>query len=219
MLYVHLTLVPYIKAAGELKTKPTQHSVRALRDIGIQPDILICRTERPLTDDLKKKIALFCNVENSAVIDARDVPSIYEVPLRFHADGLDDIVLKKLGLDVGPADLPRWSRGRPHSEPVARGDDRHLRQVRRPQGRVQEHHRGVRARRRRERREGRPDVGRRREDRADRRRGGSARGVRRRAGSGRVRRTWHRGQDRLRSVRARAGGCRTSGYASACTAR
>ena len=107
VLYVHLTLVPYIKAAGELKTKPTQHSVRALRDIGIQPDILICRTEHPLTDELKNKIALFCNVEKRAVIDARDVPSIYEVSLRFHADGLDSIVLEKLGLDVGPADLSR----------------------------------------------------------------------------------------------------------------
>jgi CTP synthase len=107
VLYIHLTLVPYIKAAGELKTKPTQHSVRALRDIGIQPDILICRTERPLTDDLKRKIALFCNVEVGAVIDARDVPSIYMVPLRFHADGLDQIVLDKLALTAGPADLSR----------------------------------------------------------------------------------------------------------------
>ena len=107
VLFIHLTLVPYIKTAGELKTKPTQHSVRALRDIGIQPDILICRTERPLTDDLKRKIALFCNVEMGEVIDARDVPSIYEVPLRFHEDGLDGIVLEKLGIDVGPADLSR----------------------------------------------------------------------------------------------------------------
>ncbi len=107
VLFIHLTLVPYIKTAGELKTKPTQHSVRALRDIGIQPDILLCRTERPLTDDLKRKIALFCNVEMSEVIDARDVPSIYEVPLRFHEDGLDEIVLEKLGIDVGPADLGR----------------------------------------------------------------------------------------------------------------
>ena len=107
VLFVHLTLVPYIKTAGELKTKPTQHSVRALRDIGIQPDILICRTERPLTDDLKKKIALFCNVEMGEVIDARDVPSIYEVPLRFHEDGLDEIVLEKLCIKTGPADLGR----------------------------------------------------------------------------------------------------------------
>ncbi|MCK4510503.1 CTP synthase, partial [bacterium] len=107
VLFIHLTLVPYIKTAGELKTKPTQHSVRALRDIGIQPDVLLCRTERPLTEDLKRKIALFCNVEMDEVIDARDVPSIYEVPLRFHEDGLDRIVLEKLGIDVGPADLSR----------------------------------------------------------------------------------------------------------------
>lgn len=106
-LFVHLTLVPFIKTAGELKTKPTQHSVRALRDIGIQPDILVCRTERPLAPELKKKIALFCNVGIDAVIDARDVPSIYEVPLRFHADGLDDIVLRKLQIEDGPPDLSR----------------------------------------------------------------------------------------------------------------
>ncbi len=105
VLFVHLTLVPYIKTAGELKTKPTQHSVRALRDIGIQPDILICRTERELGDDIKEKIALFCNVETEAVIDARDVASIYEVPLRFHADGLDDIALRKLGIENGKPDL------------------------------------------------------------------------------------------------------------------
>jgi CTP synthase len=105
VLFVHLTLVPYIKTAGELKTKPTQHSVRALRDIGIQPDILICRTERELSDEIKRKIALFCNVGTDAVIDARDVASIYEVPLRFHQDGLDDIVLTKLGIEDGKPDL------------------------------------------------------------------------------------------------------------------
>lgn len=104
-LFVHLTLVPFIKTAGELKTKPTQHSVRALRDIGIQPDILVCRTELPLNEELKRKIALFTNVEEGAVIDARDVASIYEVPLRFHEDGLDDIVLSKLAIADGPPDL------------------------------------------------------------------------------------------------------------------
>ncbi len=104
-LFVHLTLVPYIKTAGELKTKPTQHSVRALRDIGIQPDILLCRTEMELDQDVKRKIALFCNVDISAVIDARDVSSIYEVPLRFHDDGLDDIIIRKLGLPDRPPDL------------------------------------------------------------------------------------------------------------------
>ncbi|MBN2565435.1 MAG: CTP synthase, partial [Candidatus Eisenbacteria bacterium] len=110
VVFVHLTLVPYVKTAGELKTKPTQHSVRALRDIGIQPDVLICRTELPLTDDLKRKIALFCNVETKAVIDARDVPSIYEVPLRFHADGLDEIILNKLNLAAPKPDLSGMER-------------------------------------------------------------------------------------------------------------
>jgi CTP synthase len=104
-LFVHLTLVPFIKSAGELKTKPTQHSVRALRDIGIQPDILLCRAERTLDADLKRKIALFCNVEVEAVVDAVDVPSIYEVPLHFHADGLDDLVLRKLRMEAAPPDL------------------------------------------------------------------------------------------------------------------
>src|SRR5262249_60128270 len=84
---VHLTLVPYIKASDELKTKPTQHSVKELLSIGIQPDILLCRTDRALPDDVKKKIALFCNVPVEAVINAKDVPSIYEVPLRFAAEG------------------------------------------------------------------------------------------------------------------------------------
>jgi CTP synthase len=109
-LFVHLTLVPFVKTAGELKTKPTQHSVRALRDIGIQPDILICRTELPLDDGLKRKIALFTNVDVGAVIDARDVDSIYEVPLRFHDDGLDDIVLSKLAIADGPPDLTLMRR-------------------------------------------------------------------------------------------------------------
>ncbi|MCP4686535.1 MAG: CTP synthase, partial [Desulfobacterales bacterium] len=85
VLYIHLTLVPYIAAAHEIKTKPTQHSVKDLREIGIQPDILVCRTERPLSDDVKDKIALFCNVAAHDVIEARDVESIYEVPLRLHA--------------------------------------------------------------------------------------------------------------------------------------
>jgi len=109
-LFIHLTLVPFIRSAGELKTKPTQHSVRALRDIGIQPDILLCRAERSLDADLKRKIALFCNVEVEAVIDAVDVASIYEVPLRFHADGLDELVLRKLRVDARAADLAPLER-------------------------------------------------------------------------------------------------------------
>jgi len=108
VLYIHLTLVPYIKAADELKTKPTQHSVNKMREIGIQPDILLCRTERPISDELKKKIALFCSVEQAAVVTAMDVKSIYELPLVFHREKLDAIVIKKLGLKTLPPDLKKW---------------------------------------------------------------------------------------------------------------
>src|SRR5580692_10858252 len=107
-LFIHLTLVPYIAAAGEVKTKPTQHSVRELMEIGIQPDILICRTERPLTDDVKRKIALFCNVEFGAVIESRDVPTIYQIPLSFHEQGLDQRVVDRLGLTTREPDLSAW---------------------------------------------------------------------------------------------------------------
>ena len=97
-VFVHVTLVPYIAAAGELKTKPTQHSVRELREIGIAPDVLLCRSDRPISADMRRKIALFCNVQESAVISALDVPSIYEVPLAFHEQGLDELLVKDLGL-------------------------------------------------------------------------------------------------------------------------
>jgi len=107
-MYVHLTLVPYIGAAGELKTKPTQHSVRDLRSIGIQPDVLLCRTDRFLDPDIKRKIALFCDVEEEAVITAKDVPSIYEVPLVFATEGLDRIVLKRLHLPHSEARMAGW---------------------------------------------------------------------------------------------------------------
>ncbi len=107
--YVHVTLVPYIRAAGELKTKPTQHSVNKLREIGIQPDVLLCRSEHPLNEHMKRKIAMFCNMEPGTVITARDVSVIYEVPLRLHADGLDRIIVERLGLKCGEADLASWS--------------------------------------------------------------------------------------------------------------
>ncbi|MBI4720561.1 MAG: CTP synthase [Chitinivibrionia bacterium] len=107
-LFIHLTLVPYIRAAKEIKTKPTQHSVKALREIGIQPDILLCRTEVPLNKEIRSKIALFCNVHEEAVIEARDVPSIYHVPLNFHREHLDDIVAKLLDLGDAPPDLSDW---------------------------------------------------------------------------------------------------------------
>ena len=107
-LFIHLTLVPYIRSAGEIKTKPTQHSVKELRSIGIQPDILICRSEQPIPVSDRRKIALFTNVEEKAVISAIDADSIYRIPLLLHEQGLDDIVVNKLRLDVPPADLTEW---------------------------------------------------------------------------------------------------------------
>jgi CTP synthase len=107
-IYIHLTLVPYIGTAGELKTKPTQHSVRDLRQIGIQPDILLCRTDRLLDTDIKRKIALFCDVAEEAVITAKDVDTIYEVPLVLKAEGLDQIILKQLGLPLTQAHTEAW---------------------------------------------------------------------------------------------------------------
>ncbi len=107
-LFVHVTLVPYIAAAGELKTKPTQHSVKELLSIGIQPDILLCRTDRFLSKDIKSKIALFCNVENEAVITAKDVASIYEVPLVFAHEQVDRLALRYLRLETREPDLSRW---------------------------------------------------------------------------------------------------------------
>jgi CTP synthase len=109
-IFVHVTLVPFIAAAGELKTKPTQHSVRELREIGIAPDILLCRSDRPISADMRRKIALFCNVQENAVISALDVPSISEVPLAFHEQGLDELVVKDLGLaeQFPSADLKAW---------------------------------------------------------------------------------------------------------------
>lgn len=109
-LNIHLTLIPFIAAADELKTKPTQHSVRELRAIGIQPDVLLCRVDRPLPDELRRKIALFCNVESPAVIAAVDVPTVYEVPLRFCREGLDELILEQLHLPGAPRDLGQWER-------------------------------------------------------------------------------------------------------------
>lgn len=108
VIYVHVTLVPYIAAAGELKTKPTQHSVKELRSIGIQPDIIVCRTVEKLSDEMKKKIGMFCDVEPEAVINNLTADSIYEVPLLMEQEGLDHIALKKLGLEDRPVDMEDW---------------------------------------------------------------------------------------------------------------
>ncbi len=109
-IFIHLTLVPYIPTSGELKTKPTQHSVKELREIGIQPDILLCRTNRLLTKDIKSKIALFCNVSEKDVVTALDVRNIYEVPLVYHSEGLDETIISHLNLPVREPELGRWKR-------------------------------------------------------------------------------------------------------------
>lgn len=109
-LFVHLSYVPYIAAAGEIKTKPTQHSVKELREIGIQPDVLICRMDRPMPEEEKRKIALFCNVEERAVISCYDVNSIYEVPAMLHDQGIDNIICEQLQLNVQQADLTAWNK-------------------------------------------------------------------------------------------------------------
>jgi CTP synthase len=109
VVFVHVTLVPWINAAQELKSKPTQHSVKELRAIGIQPDILLCRTERFIPRDMKEKIALFCDVDNEAVVTAPDVDSVYQVPLVLAAEGVDEIILRLLKMEAGPRELGRWS--------------------------------------------------------------------------------------------------------------
>lgn len=108
VLYVHLTLIPYLESSAELKTKPTQHSVNELRRIGIQPDIIVCRSDRPIDQSVKAKIGLFCDIEPEAVVSAIDVGNIYEVPLKLHAEGMDDIIVETLKLDCGPIDLSEW---------------------------------------------------------------------------------------------------------------
>ena len=110
VLYMHLTLVPYIPSSGEIKTKPTQHSVKELRSIGIQPDVLLCRSKDPVPDDQRRKIALFTNVEERAVISAVDADDIYKIPMLLHEQGLDDIIVDKLRLNVPPADLAEWKQ-------------------------------------------------------------------------------------------------------------
>ena len=108
VIYIHVTLVPYLAASGELKTKPTQHSVKELRGIGIQPNVLVCRTEHALSNDMKEKLALLCDIEREAIIEAVDAPTIYEVPLILQEQGLDDLVLERFGLHALPADMAAW---------------------------------------------------------------------------------------------------------------
>ncbi|WNS42130.1 CTP synthase [Paenibacillus sp. MMS20-IR301] len=108
VMYIHVTLIPYIKAAGEVKTKPTQHSVKELRSIGIQPNVIVCRTEYPLTDDMKAKLALFCDIDKNAVVECRDASTLYEVPLNLRDEGLDEIVVNHLKLTTPAPDMREW---------------------------------------------------------------------------------------------------------------
>ncbi|RAP73481.1 CTP synthase [Paenibacillus montanisoli] len=108
VMYIHVTLIPYIKAAGEVKTKPTQHSVKELRSIGIQPNVIVCRTEHELADDMKRKIALFCDIDANAVVECRDASTLYEVPLNLRDEGLDEIVVNHLKLTTTPPDMTEW---------------------------------------------------------------------------------------------------------------
>ena len=203
-LYIHLTLVPFIGAAGELKTKPTQHSVRDLRAIGIQPDILLCRTDRFLDQDIKRKIALFCDVDEEAVITAKDVSSIYEVPLVLAAEGLDRIVLQRLSLPQTEAQHGRLGRpGRSHQASERRGHHSRRRQVRRLRGLVQEPQRGALPRRLQAPAAREHPLGRGRSARAAGRRA-AARRRRRHSRARRLRRPRHPRHDARRDHRARA---------------
>src|SRR5680860_1850146 len=109
-LYIHVTYVPYLKTSDELKTKPTQHSVRELRSIGIQPDIIICRSESAIDEDIKSKISLFCDIEKEAIISATDAKHLYEIPLNLKKEKFDEIVISLLGLKCGKADLGSWEK-------------------------------------------------------------------------------------------------------------
>ena len=205
-MFIHLTLVPFLGNAGELKTKPTQHSVQELRRIGIQPDMVMCRSEEYLGKDIREKIALFANLPVSSVVSARDVDSIYKVPLEFAREGVDEVVLKHFGIEL-PRARPLGLGGARGARRVRHGPcaDRARRQVQPARGRVHVGHRGAEPRGLAPRRPRRGRVGRQRA--AHRRRGGTgARHLRRDPRAGRLRRARHRGQDPGGAPRARAGG-------------
>ena len=194
-------------ASGELKTKPTQHSVKELRAIGIAPDVLVCRSEMPIPPKEREKLALFCNVRPEAVIAAQDLRSIYEAPLAYHARGARPGGARRLRDLAGAAAEPRevGGRRRPHPQRRGRGAGRGRRQVHPARGRLQVDRRGADPRRHRQPGEGAGRVDRQRALRA-RGRGGGARGLPRHPGARRLRRARHRGQDPGGALRARAQG-------------
>ncbi len=161
-MFVHLTLVPYIRSAGELKTKPTQHSVKELQNVGIQPQMLICRSDRPIPEGERRKIASFCNVRPQAVIAALDVDTIYAVPISYHREGMDREVLRHFGLPFEEEpDLSPWQRLVDRIRgPEGDGADRGRGQIHDAPGQLQIPRRGADARRRREQRSGPPGLGR-----------------------------------------------------------
>ena len=203
-MFVHLTLVPFIGHAGELKTKPTQHSVNELRRIGIQPDMVVCRSEEALSREIRQKIALFASLPVEAVISARDVDDIYKVPLMFRAEGVDDLVLDHFGIEAPAPELSDWEAMVRRAERAQRdGPDRARRQVHQGRRLLPVGGRGAAPRRLSPRREDRGLLGR----LGDARRrgvGAAARGGRRHPDPGRLRRARHRGQDQRRARRARA---------------
>ncbi len=217
-IYIHLTLLPFIPSAGELKTKPTQHSVKELRSIGIQPDILLCRTDRPIPPEERRKLGLFCNVRESAVIEARDVDNIYAVPEAYHAAGLDTEVLAAFGIERGAARRisARWATINERiRNPEGDVTIAIVGKYTGTQGRLQIADRGALAWRHRQQGQG--------QARLDRERGVRARGSgalprarQRHPGAGRLRPARRRGKDPCRPVRARAPGARISASASAC---
>ena len=175
VFFVHVSLVPFMGASGEQKTKPTQHSVATLRSIGIQPDALVLRSDRPVTEANKRKIALMCDVDEDAVVNAVDVPSIYDIPTMLHEQGLDAYIVRTLGLCAGRRRrlVALGARAAGRAQPEARGDDRPRRQVHRPAGCLPLGHRGAQGRRFRERDPGQDPldpVGRVRDARGRRRR-------------------------------------------------
>ncbi len=205
VFFVHVSLVPFMNASGEQKTKPTQHSVAALRSIGIQPDALVLRSDRPVSESNKRKIALMCDVDEDAVVNAIDVPSIYDIPTMLHDQGLDAYIIEQLGLGQGRRrQLGRLARAaRDRSRPEVRGHDRGRRQVHRPSRRLPLGHRGAEGRRLRSPRQGQPALGAVRRVRVARGCGATALRSRRHLRSRWIRRSRHRGQARRPAVRSR----------------
>ena len=217
VFYVHVTLVPFIGPSGEQKTKPTQHSVTELRSRGIQPDAIVCRSDRPIPKRLKEKISALCDVPEAGIVTAVDADILYEIPLVLHEEGLDDYVCQMLHLDAAAARPHRMgSARRPHSRRRGRSPYRARRQVHQPSRRVPLGGRSVEARRIRERRAGRDRLDLRRRHRRTARRRPPAR-PRRHRRARRVRHPRHRGQDRSRGVSRAPTAFRISGSVSDCT--